>query len=237
MSRLLWKEYRQNRAILVTMLTLLMAPYLFMLCLLAFYTVSTQKGPEPWEWKKILFDATFAGPWLVQVGLGLIGGNAIAGERADRSAEFQGALPIRRRRILAAKILLTLLVIAVIWLPNMSMTWAAGGIRNAAWKGDYDYSVLIANIAITGLVFFCAAWLASSLIVNPAIAACAGLATPPLVLGGSYIVMSVRSYLATGIFCVGSDSPITDWYQLICLAICPVCFAVGVWLYLRRVEP
>ena len=55
---------------------------------------------------------------ISQLAIALIGGNAIAGERADRSAEFLCSLPITRKRILASKLLISLAIILVIWLTD-----------------------------------------------------------------------------------------------------------------------
>jgi hypothetical protein len=241
MKWLLWKEYRQNRPILAAILTLLIGPHLYLLVglLLMGGAMSMQDGPRHQpipHWKIELCGSCMVGITLAQVGLGLIGGNAFAGERANRSAEFQGSLPLRRRKILAAKILLALLVMVLIWLPNMSVIWWAVGGVDSIGRED-NFWAIGAIIAITGLVFFCAAWLASSIIANPAIAACAGLATPPLVFGGCWLVLLGQCYLATGTFCSRAEAPLMDWYLLIGLALCPVCFGMGTWLYLRQVEP
>jgi hypothetical protein len=240
MKWLLWKEYRQNRPILAAILTLLIGPHLYLLVGLLSEggAMSMQNGPRHQlmpHWKIELCGSCMVGITLAQIGLGLLGGNAFAGERANRSAEFQGSLPLRRRKILGAKILLALLVISLIWLPNTSVIWGVGGLENMVQ--ERDFWAIIAIIAITGFVFFSTAWFFSSIIANPAIAACAGLATPPLVFGGCYLVLLGQSYLATGIFCLRADAPLVDWYLLIGLTLCPICFGLGTWLYLRRVEP
>ena len=45
---------------------------------------------------------------ISQLSIALIGGNAISGERVDRSAEFLYSLPIARRKLLASKLLFAL---------------------------------------------------------------------------------------------------------------------------------
>ena len=96
------------------------------------------------------------------------------------------------------------------------------------WRNTEELIVVLANTATTGLTFFGVAWLFSSFLTSPTFSVCAGLITPLLVVSGvAYIdyLFEIR------------DLNIGLWYRAICLTAAPVCFALGTWLYLRRVEP
>ena len=56
---------------------------------------------------------------LSQLTVALLGGNAIAGEAADCSAEFIAYLPLSRPRLLAGKLSLAFSAAVSIWGPNL----------------------------------------------------------------------------------------------------------------------
>jgi ABC-type transport system involved in multi-copper enzyme maturation permease subunit len=221
MTWLLWKEYRLNRPIVFVMLFLMILPHLVVIYMALRYA---HRGVT---WLEGLPVASFYSFLLSQVALALIGGNAIAGERADRSAEFQAYLPLTRGKILAGKLLLALAIAAVIWLTNPPILWSLVQERN---YGPPELLRAFCNTAITGLTFFCVAWLFSSFLASPTFSVCAGLIAPLLVVSG-------LAYIAYLLDIPPPDNLIEASYRSICLVTAPVCFAVGTWLYLRRVEP
>jgi ABC-type transport system involved in multi-copper enzyme maturation permease subunit len=222
---LVWKEYRQNRLIVFVTLFLLAVPYLIGLYVLWRWGIRVRNDERPW--KVYLTGVSMYSIGLSQLAMALIGGNVIAGERVDRSAEFQGYLPIRRRKNFVGKMLLAILLAAAVWLPNTLVLW-----RASDWLGPSDQATfreIFANIAIVGLTFFCVAWFFSASIRSPTIAVCAGLATPLLVVGSIIFIAYLREI---------SETPLVEfWFPAICLTLSPICFALGTWLYLRRVEP
>ena len=117
MRWLVWKEYRQNRLIVFAMLFLLVCAVRDRV-LGVFHMESLQPEPRTPVPRLPLRGRRAYSLALSQLIMALIGGNAIAGERAERSAEFQAYLPIPRGKILAAKLLLVLVMVAVIWVPN-----------------------------------------------------------------------------------------------------------------------
>ena len=58
--------------------------------------------------------------------LTLLGGYAIACERADRSAEFLAYQPIPRSKILASKLVWPIAAAVVIWSVNLCVLFACG---------------------------------------------------------------------------------------------------------------
>jgi ABC-type transport system involved in multi-copper enzyme maturation permease subunit len=233
MNWLFWKEYRQNRVVVITLLLTLIVPHAFGL-----YAIIYDWHRNSWQslprWQETLCGASIYSLGLSQLALALIGGNAIAGERADRSAEFQAYLPLSREKILAGKLLLVLAIVAVIWSINPLIVWST----MSSWGGRPpipSMSTFMINTAITGLVFFCAAWFFSQFLRSPTFSFAAGLATPAVIISlmayGAYLILDkhesdkvVESMLQTGYVCVS-------------LAVAVFSFGIGTWLYLRRVEP
>ena len=115
MKWLIWKEYRVQRLVLIVGAVLLVLPYAMVLGLFRFAPVRGSLA----DWCMGLLVAAAYSVGISQLTMALLGGNAIAGERADRSAEFVAYLPLTRARILAAKLTVVLLGVAAIWVPNL----------------------------------------------------------------------------------------------------------------------
>jgi ABC-type transport system involved in multi-copper enzyme maturation permease subunit len=231
MNWLFWKEYRQNRVVVIALLVMMVVPYLF-----GFYAVAYEWHLS-WQqlllkWREILIAASLYSLGISQVALALIGGNAIAGERADRSAEFQVYLPLAREKILAAKLLLVLAIAAVIWLINPLLIWGAGASAKLLMPVGLVRFVMI-NTAITGFVFFCVAWFFSTILRSPTFSVAAGLITPLIIISvilfGGYLILGERGGPEDGVI-------IQICYVCISLAVAFPSFGLGTWLYLRRVE-
>lgn len=124
-------------------------------------------------------------------------------------------------------------ITAVIWM-NAIVIWCLANVMKMPLGRDESEGILLmfANIATTGLVFFCVAWLLSSFTASPAISVLGGLVAPSVVYGGFLYV----AYLI-GIPADRWSIDALPWYRGICLTLAPVCFVVGTWYYLRRVEP
>ena len=72
---LVWKDYRVNRLVFITALVLLVFPYLFAAVLL---WRGIAREPD------VFLGASLYALGLLQLTLAFMGGNAIAGERADQ---------------------------------------------------------------------------------------------------------------------------------------------------------
>ena len=146
---------------------------------------------------------------------------------------FKPICPFREAEILTAKLLLSLLMIAVIWLPSAFVMGSMLSRLYSPRPADYQpFFEVLANIAVTGLTFFCVAWLFSSLFSSPVIAVCAGMITPFVVFTMPIFYCAYFGHIPTN----EVQSLLELWHRLVCLTLAPICFVLGTWLYLRRGE-
>jgi ABC-type transport system involved in multi-copper enzyme maturation permease subunit len=238
MRWLIWKEYRENRLILGFGVVLLLVPY-------AMAGVTILFLPE--AWMDAIFGAAFYSVCLSQVVLALLGGNAIAGERTNRSAEFLGYLPISRWRNLVSRLVLAPVATAVIWCVNGLILWLIFGsfpkVAAVLCRGcsnpQGELAGTIAYTMVTGLTFFCVGWLFSSLLSHAVLSAVAGMMVPLTVFLG---LLGVDWLLRPEVHPFLRHDDERGWFVAIgyfglCLVLSLVSFVVGTILYLRRVEP
>jgi ABC-type transport system involved in multi-copper enzyme maturation permease subunit len=221
MNWLLWREYRLNRWILAAGAVLIVVPYV-----IAAIFESDQ------------YEFFFFGVWVSSAGsayltISLLAGNAIAGERSDRSAEFVAYLPLQRWRVLASKLILALITFAVIWGVSL---WGFNHVRMPAEMAhNIDPHAQVINM----LVIYCMGWLFTSFVSSVTYASVCGL------VAGLFLAASCQ---AGAIFWTYGEfvSPLLDsdvheiattWSAMICVPIAIFCFAMGTWNYLSRVEP
>lgn len=215
MNSLLWREYRLNRWILVFCIAAILLSYLlgFLLNHYAFADGDEIGGAATLMWSVLT--------------VALLAGNAIAGERADRSAEFVAYLPLRRTSTLASKVLLHVFAIAVLLAVNVGM------LRQDVVSGEPDTESAIwvgIGLFVFGLLVYSVSWLVSSLQSSPALATMIGLATPGLI-GVCLLSVDERTDMP------GFASTFAFRFAMIGLPIAIVCFSIGTWWYLRRIEP
>jgi ABC-type transport system involved in multi-copper enzyme maturation permease subunit len=233
MNWLIWKEYRLNRLIVIVGLLLLVVPH----ALAAIIAWCDPAGPRAFDvrnWSEVFVGSALYSLVVSQLTLALLGGNAIACERIDRSAEFLAYLPVSKVRILAAKMVLPLTFFALIWISNLLilwMIWPAG----EALRGKDDFATPLWIMAGVGMVFFSVGWLLSSILESPTFSICGGLITPFLVVVGlgcvAYLLIRIHAW-----------DPVLDefaawYYPAICVTLAVASFVVGTIYYLRRVEP
>ncbi len=221
---LLWSDYRQNRRLLIAEGIFLLFPYAFLGLL---WVVLTVKGKEAEEnWAELITAASTVSLCIVVFLSAFIGGNAIAGERVDRSAEFASYLPRARRSAIISKALLAIAACLFPWLISMSVYHLA---RSAmpGFGGPSTNTLAAATATITVLIFG-VSWLLSAVQSSPLLAAASGIA--------AVVVLSV---LAEIIWEGGEPHISGRWYVVPALTIVLGIgsFAAGVLYYLRRVEP
>jgi ABC-type transport system involved in multi-copper enzyme maturation permease subunit len=221
MNWLLWREYRLNRWILAAGAVLILVPYV-----IAAIFESDQ------------YEFFFFGVWIFSSGsayltISLLAGNALAGERADRSAEFVAYLPLQRGRVLASKLILALITFVVIWGVSL---WGFDQVRvPAEMAHNIDPRAQVINM----LVVYCMGWLFTSFASSVTYASVSGF------VAGMFLAASCQwgaIYWTYGKFV----SPLLDRDvhelatsrgAMICLPVAACCFATGTWNYLRRAEP
>lgn len=219
MNWLIWREYRLNRLILMVGLGLLVLPYVIVLSVIWW----TEESPPVFE---VIGCTAVYSVVFIQLTAALLGGYAIAGERNDRSAQFVAYLPVSRMRRLTAKLSVILTATVVLWGVDLLVFFGL-----APELGLSDYSSIqniLGHSAVAGLAFFGVAWLISSLQSSPSFAVAGGLITP-------LVLIAIRH--------IGEPpTPSQEQFQriayfAICSIVAVVCFSIGTWYYLRRVEP
>jgi ABC-type transport system involved in multi-copper enzyme maturation permease subunit len=220
MKWLIWKDYRVNRLVFITALVLLVAPH-------ALFAILIWCGFGPKDHLQGAYAASYVSLVLLQLAFALLGGNSIAGERIDRSAEFLAYLPVSRGRILTSKLLVVLAAIPLVWLPNLVVMAIAGASARPPVEVLFRE---LRTIAITGVTFFCVAWLFSCILESPTFSVSAGLIVPFLVAMTIWGVSDLRHVRVAGEVLLG-------WYWGLCLAISAASFPTGTLYYLRRVGP
>lgn len=224
MKALLWKDYRVNRLVLIVGLALLVAPFI---------VGATWNLCDHWR-----YDAVHPWPdFIANLGLltlvlslltiALLGGNAIAGERMDRSAEFLAYLPASRRAVLTSKAVLAVGASLLLWLAIFAVIYGvaplAGSLAEDVIRDVRELPWALTCIAV---FVFGTAWLFSSFLNSPAIAAALGIAAP------------IMLFIIMGILVEWFGFAIANvWYFIICVVAGLICFAAGTGYYLWRVEP
>lgn len=162
-----------------------------------------------------------------ELAFAMLAGNAIAGERTDRSAEFIACLPLSRWRLLAGKLLLFLIAIAMIW-----------GVRLLIWNiWSFDQTPDLRSFPIQFLLIVGASWLFSSLNSSAVIASALGIVVNWVVVGCSAGVAysKVMEELRPA-HNIQEEfiPPFFTFYCVIGMPLAIACFSIGTWNYLRR---
>jgi ABC-type transport system involved in multi-copper enzyme maturation permease subunit len=234
MSWLLWREYRLNRVILAAGAVGLLTPYVIALLVVG---IASMIGEPPRNAFKI------ACIWSIVLSLAtvaMLAGNAIAGERADRSAEFIAYLPLQRRRTLASKWLLFLITLAVVIGFNTLLAMIMYGPPKVARHVEplQAFHWLSWFMAIYS---FC--WFFSSLSSSPVLACSLGITTYFLLYGVVLtVVLSVADGRLEGIpeyvpgLAKDFEHQMNAGHAVIVVPAAIACYCIGIWLYLRRPE-
>jgi len=171
--------------------------------------------------------------------IGMLAGNAIAGERADRSAEFNAYLPVSRQQRLASKLIIPAIVISSI-IGVSILTWHLFlGLGNSAHSmvdlGGWGIYLSLA-VAAYGV-----SWLFSSLQSSVVLASVAGYVGNFLICGVAvgYAVSQYEEPVGL-VFAGDVESQFHEAFDpminLLSLVVASVSFAIGSWRYLRSTE-
>ncbi len=232
MNTLLWKDYRENRKVLAVIGILLLIPYVIYLMVGIVIAISARPAPTSIPWAGLFWGASSTAFYISIAVVSFIAGNAIAGERANRSAEFAAYLPIPRRSAIASKAIIAISGCLFFLVINYTINQSAGLAQNLIVGWDWPISPVQLSV-ITAVLMFGVSWLVSSLSSSPVIAAVSGVAAF-LLLACICMFGVFEENHATGQISAGM------WLRLYigtCLIAGVGCFVAGVICYLRRVEP
>jgi len=221
MNWLLWREYRLNRLILVAGTMGILLPHV----ILAVETLIYGNHPET-------FLAWLVSTLFAEITVALLAGNAIAGERADRSAEFIASLPLPPWRLVASKLLLALIVFAAIWGTRLMFSTV---------QPQHEFFGDVGSFPIQVLVVYGASWLFSSIQSSTVIATSLGIVTSWTIGGcaGWFTLSKLKEPIKPvanlhAHYAENFSEPTFALYAMFGIPIGIVCFCIGTWFYIRR---
>lgn len=222
---LLWKEYRQSRQVLVSMGVGLSLPYVVVIVVNVVVALS-DPVKHGQIWLESFAGASIAGLFISAVLCAFLSAHVVAGERADRSAEFACYLPIPRGLAVSAKALFAASVCALMILANAAVNCWVESLQDGML--DRGMFGLAGVAAILAVLLFGVSWAVSALSARPAIGAASGLLSIVLLL-----MLSEIAEFATGIEGLSS----TEVVESVATAVGLAGFVVGTLWILRRIEP
>lgn len=164
----------------------------------------------------------------------LAGGNAIAGERADRSAEFLATLPVSRARILAPKVTLASLALLAFWLIDLLalyLTVASAQVDEEACRNlRGTIRTVVPLFGVSAVLAFGAGWLFSALRASPAIATALAMIAP-------VALAMVSEAFIEALGAPPIEGRLWSTYVACGPPLGVAAFVAGTLHYLRRVEP
>jgi ABC-type transport system involved in multi-copper enzyme maturation permease subunit len=162
----------------------------------------------------------------------LLGANAIARERADRSAEFLAYLPVSRAKIIASKAAVPLAFASLVWTSHVLVASVVVPALSNGSEGlppGLSWGVTASEVWLFGTV-----WLGSSIVDTPlkalGFSIALGLLVVELGTRASDYLLGWQAERLNG----GAASA---WYAGAMAIVGISCFMGGTWTYVRRVEP
>lgn len=226
LKTLLWKDFRNQRRFLIAAGVFLLLPHVIAGAALIVTHVGKLLARGD-EWILFFYAATMADLGIAALLTAFIAGNAIAGERGDRSAEFIAYLPIPRKDAITSKAIVALGISVVLLVACAGLTLFTESLCPPHLRRQEPLPEVAAFI-VSAALGFGGAWLASSFSRSAAYAAAVGIAFP-VCIG---IALGILSELE-----VMAHVHMGSVYFVLCLLIGPISFVAGIVYYLRRVEP
>ncbi len=218
---LLWKDYHQQRRLLLGAGGLLAAPYVIAVVLCVGDLVSN--GRMDADWIMLIVGASVMSFFLSEMVMAFVAGHAIAGERGDRSAEFVVYLPIQRAAGIASKAVVAGGPCLLLWGVNFAVAYIAIG-QKPRMGSMLDVLVLTVPAA---LLIFGASWLCSSVMRSPSTATIYGLGLATVYLGAMALLYQVTDI----------PRPAVETLHFVLSPLLGLgCFVAGVLHLRRRVE-
>jgi ABC-type transport system involved in multi-copper enzyme maturation permease subunit len=211
MRMLLWKDIRLSRICLFGGIGLTVFPYLFLLGL----------RPHGYEFK----DAWAFSTMLSQLAIALLAGNIVVCERADRSATFLAFQGVTRRKVIASKLIICIIVFILICAISMLLSnWL-----NPRWSDKIDDPIDVQYYAYAvGFCFFGSCWLLSSLLPSAISAIVFGWLSPFFLL----CILSICAYY----FNWPSRLEFGYWFIGLSVSLGFISLVAGTWYFLRSKE-
>lgn len=227
MKALLWKEYRQHRQLMVASAIILSAPYLVVLLVGLFATIKYgPQQPAAWEHNFAVSGAIALAACVLLAAF--FGGNAIAGERGDRSAEFVAYLPISRSSTIVCKAIIAIGACVIMLTINSSVVTLCASALSTEPSVEYYPGGMVLATWIAAALVFSVAWGVSSVVTRPATAAATGL--------GALLILIFASLLIEEALGPKADQATPVWYTVSCLVF-GATGITGTAYYLHRLEP
>ena len=236
MTRLYRKDQRVYRAALVGGLVLLLMPYV-----LAAIDVVTSDGNSAGGPSRTLMDAAFLGMALTILTAAVFGAAAFAAERRDGTADFLALVPVSRLRVARSKLRAALSFLLAAWAVHASLMVLAGiaGAGHGARVADILWNTSSVTVMVFGV-----AWLMSSYLSSPAVAASFAVAVTVVTLvlaidvgrppEDAYHLLGAISFI-TGSARV---DPARQWVvRIVMWTLGGVAWLAGTAVYVRRVTP
>jgi len=226
MKKLLWKDYRLNRGLIILGAAALAGVHIVGAAIEISNTWPSMPAAKVWadaltSYAHLAFSLT---PFIAAV----LGGNAICCERAERSAHFLAYLPPKKVQILLSKLGVGLGALAVYWIVTGLLMCVVAPLIHPL-PVNFLYMVTAPESAIAGCILtFGVGWLGSAWLEKPTFPVLSALACP-FVLGFGMTTMA----LILGV----SRFDVLEWTGTVCWSLGVIAFAAGTALYLQRVEP
>jgi ABC-type transport system involved in multi-copper enzyme maturation permease subunit len=226
MRGLLWKDYRLNRGLLL--LGVIGLTGVYAVGLVAEVSATWPAMPTPEAWASALCSYGHVALGGVSFVAALLGGNAIACERSDRSAHFLAYLPPTKTQILASKFLVAAGALAVLLGANCVAIFAIAPLLSPE-PTNFLYMFGTPTAALAGCVStFGIGWLGSACLAKPTFPVLIALAFP-FVLGYGLFTFAMVSGI--------SRFEVFEWAGTAGVLAGVAAFLAGTWSYYLRVEP
>ena len=228
MKSLLWKDYRINRLLLIFGFVVCVGPWIIAI---ARNLLIEWRGGEAWWAPEFWVTIYGISLTLSLFTFAMLGGNAIAAERADRSAEYLGNLPVSRGTVLASKSIIALGPTFLIWAVNLAALFIVApsithvSAADIVAKSDGRESLgLFAGLTV---LLLGSGWFWSTVLNSH------GLAT-----GMSFFTLAAVGMGFIGLeFGCGLENFLENWFVTTSLMVGIGGYVAGCAYYIRRLEP
>ncbi len=225
MKGLIWKDFCLNRPLLVLGALILIG--LYGIGVVVEIHSTWPKFPPSKQWAEMLVSYSTISLYLSFVMTGLLGGYAIACERADRTAHFLAFLPPNKAQILASKLVVAASATALWWSWILFTVFVLAphlGGEASDFTGAYSGRGFAAMCVLT----FGVGWLASAYLETTIV--------PIILANGAPVVLGLLMVFVGDLLTVPRFE-MAKWATPAGLTIGIVAFLVGTFHYLRRLEP